>query len=311
MMEIFMKKTFNIQALPWFILFFLCVFPFLGFSPRWLAIGNTVFYYLMLSISWNLMMGFGGLFSFGHTALSAVGGYASALFVIHIGIPPMAGLFFGGLIAAIFSLILGLICLRLRGFYLALVTWAFAEIVMGIVKVQYDFTGGTQGLRTLPLFWEGAGRLPYYYLGLALSFLITYSVYRFSKTDYGIYLRSIREDETAAEVLGVNTVLWKVICFTYAGFWAGVAGCYYGHYIGVVDPSMGSLGEMSIVVLTVVVGGMGTVFGPVLGTFLVIVAADLLRGKLAALSMVCFALLMILVVRFFRGGLMQYFGAKR
>jgi branched-chain amino acid transport system permease protein len=306
-----MRKTFTFRNLLWAILVFLAIFPSLGFSPRWLHIGNTVFYYLMLSASWNLMMGFGGLFSFGHTALSAVGGYASALLVIHVGIPPIVGLFLGGVTAAFFSFLLGVICLRLRGFYLALVTWAFAEIVMGVAKVQYDLTGGTQGLRTVPLFWQGAGRVPYYYLGLALASLITYSIYRFSKTDYGSYLRSIREDEMAAEVLGVNTVAWKILCFTYAGFWAGLAGSYYGHYIGVVDPSLGSLGEMSTVVLTVVVGGMGTVFGPVLGSFLVIVAADLFRGKLAALSMVFFSLLMILVVRFFRGGLMQFFGAKR
>jgi branched-chain amino acid transport system permease protein len=305
------KRILNLRILVWAILLFLAIFPFLGFSPRWLHIGNTVFYYVMLSASWNLMMGFTGLFSFGHTALSAVGGYGSALLVTHLGVPPIAGLFLGGLVAAFFSFVLGMICLRLRGFYLALVTWAFAEIVIGVVKVQYDLTGGTQGLRTVGLFWQGAGRIPYYYLGLTLVFLITLSIHKLSKTDYGSYLRSIREDEEAAEVLGVNTVVWKILCFTYAGFWAGLGGAYYGHYIGVVDPSLGSLGEMSIVVLTVVVGGMGTVFGPVIGSFLVIVAADLFRGKLAALSMVFFSLLMILVVRFFRGGLMQFLGPGR
>ena len=305
------KRILGSRILVWAILLFLAIFPFLGFSPRWLHIGNTVFYYVMLSASWNLMMGFTGLFSFGHTALSAVGGYASALLVTHLGVPPIAGPFLGGLVAAFFSFVLGLICLRLRGFYLALVTWAFAEIIIGVVKVQYDLTGGTQGLRTVGLFWQGAGRIHYYYLGLILVFLITLSIHKLSKSDYGSYLRSIREDEMAAEVLGVNTVVWKILCFTYAGFWAGLAGAYYGHYIGVVDPSLGSLGEMSIVVLTVVVGGMGTVFGPVIGSFLVIVAGDLFRGKLAALSMVFFSLLMMLVVRFFRGGLMQFLGPSR
>lgn len=305
------KRILGSRVFVWTLLLFLAIFPFLGFSPRWLHIGNTVFYYVMLSASWNLMMGFTGLFSFGHTALSAVGGYGSALLVTHLGVPPITGPFLGGLVAAFFSFVLGIICLRLRGFYLALVTWAFAEIVIGVVKVQYDLTGGTQGLRTVGLFWPGAGRIPYYYFGLILVFLITLSIHKLSKTDYGSYLRSIREDEEAAEVLGVNTVVWKILCFTYAGFWAGLGGAYYGHYIGVVDPSLGSLGEMSIVVLTVVVGGMGTVFGPVIGSFLVIVAADLFRGKLAALSMVFFSLLMMLVVRFFRGGLMQFLGPGR
>jgi len=175
--------------------------------------------------------------------------------------------------------LLGLICLRLRGFYLALVTWAFAEIVIGIAKVQYDITGGTQGLRTVSLFWPGAGRIPYYYFGLLLATILIFSIHRLSKIKIGFYLRAIREDESAAEVLGVNTVLWKISCFTYVGFWAGLAGAYYGHYIGVVDPSLGSLGEMSIVVLTVVVGGMGTALGPVIGSFLVIVAADLFGGN--------------------------------
>jgi len=287
------------------ILLFACVFPFLGLSPRWLHIFNTVFYYTMLSASWNLMMGFAGLFSFGHTALSAVGGYASALFVIHLGVKPIFAPFLGGVVAAFFSFILGVVCLRLRGFYLALVTWAFAEIVIGIAKVQYDLTGGTQGLRTVGLFGPGAGRVPYYFFGLLLTIAIILSIYLLSKSTVGSYLRAIRDDEEAADVLGVNTMKWKVLCFAYAGFWAGLAGAYYGHYIGVVDPTLGSLGEMSIVVLTVVVGGMGTVLGPVIGSFLVIVASDLFRGKLAALSMLFFSLLMILVVRFFRGGLMQ------
>ncbi|MGQ9600396.1 MAG: branched-chain amino acid ABC transporter permease [Anaerolineae bacterium] len=282
----------------------LALVPLVVRSPHWVHVLNMTFYYILLTTSWNLMMGFTGLFSFAHTALAAVGGYASGLLAVKMGLPPALGILVGGLAAAVASLLLGVVSLRLRGFYLCLVTWAFAEIAVGVLRVEYKITGGTMGLVVPALFPASAGRVPFYYVGLALVLAILLFMVWLSRSRVGIYLRSIRDDELASEALGVDTVAWKVFCFTVCGLWAGLAGAYYGHYIGVVDPGMGSLSEMGLVILMVIIGGMGTLSGPVIGAILVMILSEYLRGSLAAMSMFFFAIVMILVMRFFPGGLM-------
>ncbi|MGQ9676419.1 MAG: branched-chain amino acid ABC transporter permease [Chloroflexota bacterium] len=278
--------------------------PMVVKSPHWLNTLNIAFYYVLLASSWNLMLGYAGLFSFAHTALAAVGGYASALLAIKAGVHPALAMPLGGAIAAASSSILGVVSLRLRGFYLCLVTWAFAEIATGILRVEYQVTGGTMGLVVPGLFPADAGKEVYYWVGLGLVVLYLVFMVALAKSRVGLYLRSIRDDELASEVLGVDTTLWKVFCFTVCGFWAGLAGAYYGHYIGVVDPSIGSLSEMGLVILMVVIGGMGSIVGPVVGAVLVTIISELLRGSLAAMSMLFFAAVFMLVMRFFPGGLM-------
>ncbi len=277
--------------------------PLVVKSPHWLHVLDITLYYILLTSSWNLMMGYTGLFSFAHTALSAVGGYTSGLLALRAGIHPALAMLAGGLMAATASLVLGMVSLRLRGFYLCLVTWAFAEIATGILRAEYEITGGTMGLVVPGLFPTGVKRVAFYFVGLGLVIAFLVFMEYLSQSRVGIYLRSIRDDELASEAMGVNTTAWKVFCFTVCGFWAGIAGAYYGHYIGVVDPGMGSLNEMSLVILMVVIGGIGSIPGPVVGAVLVVILSDLLRGSLAAMSMLIFAIVMVIVMRFFPGGL--------
>ena len=278
--------------------------PLLLRSPHWLQVLCLAFYYVVLTLSWNLMMGYTGLFSFAHTALAAIGGYTAALLILRAGLPHAAALPAGGIVAGLASLLLGVISLRLRGFYLCLVTWGFAEIAIGILRVEYRVTGGTMGLMVPGLFPSAWGKVPYYYLGLLLALAVLGFMVWLSRSRIGLYLRSIRDDELASEVLGVHTVFWKVFCFTVCGFWAGVGGAYYAYVVGVVDPNMGSLSEMGKVILMVIIGGMGTIPGPVVGTLLVMVLSEFLRGRLAAMSMLIFAVILIIVMRFLPGGIM-------
>ncbi|MGC8875254.1 MAG: branched-chain amino acid ABC transporter permease [Chloroflexia bacterium] len=272
-------------------------------SPHWLQVLSLAFYYVVLTSSWNLMMGYTGLFSFAHTALAAIGGYSCALIMLHAGLPHLVALLAAGIVAGLASLLLGVISLRLRGFYLCLVTWAFAEIATGVLRVEYRLTGGTMGLMVPGLFPSAWGKTPYYYLGLLLAIGVLAFMVLLSRSRIGLYLRSIRDDELASEVLGVDTVFWKVFCFTVCGFWAGIGGAYYGYVVGVVDPNVGSLGEMGKVILMVIIGGMGTIPGPVVGTFLVMVLSEFLRGRLVAMSMLIFAVILIVVMRFLPGGM--------
>ncbi|MEW6081661.1 MAG: branched-chain amino acid ABC transporter permease [Bacillota bacterium] len=278
------------------------LFPLLFPLPRWIYMFTLAFYYIIMASSWNVIMGFTGLFSFAHTALAAIGGYTSVLLALHLGLTPWLGLLAAGIFAALFSLFLGMLCLRLHGFYLCLVTWAFAEIAAGVLKVEYKWSGGTMGLTAPGLFPRGQQLLPNYYLGLVLAVLCVVFAWAIYRSRIGLYLRSLRDDPLASEALGVDTTFWKVFSFTVCGFWAGVGGAFFGNFIGVVDPSMGSLSNMGMVILMVIMGGIGTIHGPILGALFVVALSEVLRGELAAMSVFIFAILMILTMRFFRGG---------
>lgn len=280
------------------------VLPFGVDSPVWMTVLNLFFYYAMLSISWNIVFGYAGLFSFGHVAFATVGGYASGLIVIHLGFSPFWGLFVGGVSCALIGVVLGGIVLRVRGFYLCLLTWAFAEVVNVVIKTEHQITGGTGGLIT-PGFFSGPQADFYsYFVGLGLFLLMfVFSALLFHSRP-GLYLFAVRDDLDAAEAMGVNTRLWKVLGFACGGFWAGVAGAYYAHFFGLIDPSIGGLDEMGKICLMVIVGGVGTVYGPLLGTFFVVILSEIIRGSLAEMNLLIFALVMILTMRFIPGGFM-------
>jgi branched-chain amino acid transport system permease protein len=299
------------KTIPFSIIVILVLLPHIGVSTLWIHVICVIWYYLLLAASWNLLMGFTGLYSFGHTAFASLGGYTSAIIAIRFGAHPLLGLILGGVVAAVFSFGLGVVCMRIKGFYLALVTWAFAEIVNGVARVSYDYTGGTQGLRVIGLLGPGTDRITHYYIGGLLALGGLYLISRMVRSRWGLYFRSIRNDELASQVLGVNTVKWKVVCFAFSGLIAGIAGAFYASYVGIIDPSIGSIREMGFVMLMVILGGMGTLQGPVIGVIIVVIISNFLRGKLAALSMLFFAILMIIIVRYFSGGVMQWAGIVR
>lgn len=274
-------------------------------STVWVTILSVFFFYALLAISWNIVFGYAGLFSFGHVAFSAVGGYTSALLAEHIGLSPFLGLLLGGLAAGFVGILIGLMILRVRGFYLCLVTWAFAEVVNVVIKAEHQITGGTGGF-IAPSFFEGPQSELYAYfvgLGLVLAMFVTSALLYHSR--WGLNLFAVRDDIDAAESMGVGTRFWKVFGFAFGSAWAGVAGAFYAHFFNLVDPSIGGLDEMGKITLMVIIGGLGTVFGPLLGSFFVVVMSETIRGWVAELSLLIFALVMILTMRFIRGGFME------
>lgn len=273
--------------------------------PLWVTVLNVFFFYAILAISWNIVFGYAGLFSFGHVAFAAVGGYTSALAAEHWGLHPIFGLILGGLAAAFIGLALGMVILRVRGFYLCLVTWAFTEVVNIVLKAEHKFTGGTGGLMA-PSFVDSAAAETWAYfigLGLMLIMFIVSAVLHHSK--WGLYLFAVRDDIDAAESMGVATRFWKVFGFAFGSAWAGIAGAYYAHFFNVIDPTIAGLDEMGKICLVVILGGLGTVMGPLLGAFFVVILTELIRGWAAETSLLIFATVMILCLRFVRGGLMQ------
>lgn len=278
--------------------------PALVQSPRWMTAIIISFYYVMLTTGWNLTMGYTGLFSFAHVAFAAVGAYASALLALRTGLAPGLAMVAGAAVAALGGLVVGAVCLRLRGFYLVLVTWAAAVIVQTLLQTEYRLTGGTGGLVTPPLY-QTTSQVPFYYTGLALALVSLGFLILVVDSRVGLYLRAIRDDEEAAGAMGIRTTFWKVAAFSSGALLAGVAGSFYAHYLGIIDPTIASLDEMAKIILMVVVGGAGTIAGPVVGAIGVTLSQELLRGSAADWSMVVFSVIIIVTVRFAREGLLQ------
>jgi len=178
-------------------------------------------------------------------------------------------------------------------------------VVNVVLKAEHHITGGTGGLLA-PSFVPGPNaELVGYYTGLgllSLAFAVSAFLYH---SRWGLYLFAVRDDIDAAESMGVKTRFWKVFGFAFGCAWGGMAGAFYTHYFNLIDPSLGGLDEMGKVCLIVIIGGLGTVYGPVLGSFFVVIVAEFLRGWVGGYSLLIFATIMILAVRFVRGGFME------
>lgn len=263
------------------------------------------FYYIIVACGWNLIAGYSGQFSLAHHTFAALGGYTSALLAVNFGIPPLLGIFIGGLTAMTTSYVIGRLCLKLRAIYLAIATWAFSGCFELFIRMQYEWTRGDLGLPTPPLL-VSASKIPYYYIGFSIMLVSVLIMYKIVNSKVGLYIRAIRDDEEAAMAMAVDTVKWKTFTFSLVGFFAGIAGAFRAHYIGLMSPVTARFDEMIIIILMVILGGYGTFLGPIIGAPLVRVLLEYLRVY-GEIRMILFAALVIIISRFFRGGLVGLF----
>ena len=195
----------------------------------------------ILSVSLNLSMGYTGLFNLGHAAFFAIGAYVSALLVLGLGFSFWVAILGAGLFAAVFGFLLSKPTMRLKGDYLALGTLGFAFIVEAVLKNWTEVTRGPLGIPGIPkpeLFGFVFSSLESYLL-LSVGFLALtiFVIHRTVNSPFGRVLKAIREDETAAQTLGKNTVRYKALALTISAFFAGIAGSLYAHYITFIDPT--------------------------------------------------------------------------
>jgi len=197
---------------------------------------------------------------------------------------------------------IGWVCLRMSGPYLAIFTLGFSEIVRIVISSEDDVTAGMAGLHTAPLF-QSATRLPYFHAAFALlagSLLLMGLLVR---SRWGLFLRAIREDEQAAGASGVAVARFRILAFAIASGFAGLAGGFYAHYIGIMTPGVGDLDEMAKLVVMTVIGGMERLPTAVGGALVVEVALELLRGY-GQWRLPLFGVLLLLTMRFARNGLL-------
>lgn len=270
----------------------------------------------IFAIAWNLVAGFAGLKTFGHHAFFGLGAYGSALLAMRLGLSPWITLWLGGLIAAAAGLVIGTPILRIRSVpHVAIVTLGFAEIVRICIANLSSLTRGEMGLWGIPQF-EGftlpgigrvnfgpADKVAFYYLALALTVLTMVVVVRLMRSRTGLAMLAMRDSENAAESLGVNLTRMKLLVFALSAFITGIAGGFYAHYLSILTPSSAvGLDLMISIIAMVLVGGIGTFTGPLVGALALTVLIEALRD-LEDLRLLGYGLLIVLIVMFLPRGL--------
>ncbi len=276
------------------------VLPFF-LSDYQLHVAIVSFYYATMTSAWSFLAGRTALFSLCTHALAGLAAYTSALSIVYLALPLWLSIPLGVAVAGLLSLFLATITLRMRGIYLALSTWAFAEISRLVISAEYQITRGDLGLQTVLLF-SLRDLINYYYLFLAIAIGTIIFLYHFMNSPFGIFTWAIGQDAIAASVCGINVYRWRVIATVISGILAGIAGSFYGHYIGVLAPSLLGFHEMATIIMMAIIGGFGTLYGPVLGALTLQVLFEVFRIY-KEWRLVVFAVAVLITVRIYREGL--------
>jgi branched-chain amino acid transport system permease protein len=275
--------------------------PYLGDYALHLLI--TSLYYTILAASWNLLAGFTGQFSLAQQAFAAIGAYGSGLLTTIYGLPPWLGILCGTGLAALLGLGLGRLVLRMRAIYLAIATWAFAETVHILLTAAYTITRGELGLTVPQLVETPRG---FYMLFVPLTLICLLTMHALLRSRFGIFMRAIRDDELRALSLGIDTTSVKTLVFTLSSAFAGLAGATYAHYVVVLSPQIADFSEMAKLVVMVVIGGLGTFAGPLIGAAPIEILNSYL-AKFGEWDMVIYAVVVIVLMRANMGGLVALF----
>jgi len=237
--------------------------------------------YIILTLSLNLLNGYVGLLSIGHAAFYGIGAYASAKLVMEAGAPFPLAMLGAGLIAGVFGYLIAKPTLRLSGIYMTLATLGFNMIFFLIAQNWMSFTNGPLGIMDIPppsIFgYVIESRTQYYYLICFLVLLTIGSMHRLMTCRFGRALVGIRENELAAEAVGVNTTRYKIQAFVLAAFYAGIAGSYYAHFVKYISPDSFYIYESFILLAMLAFGGQGNLIGPVAGAAILIVIPEMFR----------------------------------
>ena len=253
---------------------------------------------IMLAVSLNLVTGFLGELSLGHAGFMSIGAYSSALISIALSntLPPalafLIALLCGGILAAFFGFVIGVPVLRLRGDYLAIVTLAFGEIIKSIIN-YLKFTGGSKGLSKIPLYSD--------YRNFTVVFIITVItivlISNLINSRDGRAIKSIRDNDIAAESIGINISKYKVSAFVIAAGFAGIAGALYAHNVGIIKPSIFDYNKSIEILVFVVLGGMGNIPGSIISAIILTLLPEFLRGA-DNLRMLLYAIVLIVMMIF-------------
>jgi branched-chain amino acid transport system permease protein len=232
--------------------------------------------------------------NFGHALFFGVGAYVAALLNLHMHIPPWGTIPLGALGAVLAGLIIGIPCLRLRGTYLALTTLAFPIILLGLLFAFPGFTGGELGISGISRLAQS--RVASYYITVVLMLVLSTIMWKITDSNTGIIFHAIREDELAVRAAGINTTRYKLLAFCLSGFFAGISGGLYAHFMRIAGPSTLEVSMSFQVVIWAIFGGIVTIYGPVGGVFILFPFLEFIRfwQEYRILVFACVVLLILL-----------------
>ncbi len=274
---------------------------------------TLIFFYAYLGQAWNILGGYAGQLSVGHAAFVGVGAYVTAILSLRLELTPWVGMFVGGTAAALLGAVIGYLGFRfgLRGFYFVLLTVAFAEVCR-IVVLNTEAAGGAVGLYITftgnPAQFQFQDPRAYYYVALALLAGATLVVWRLERSRLGAYLVAIKEDEEAAEALGIDGFRCKLIASVLSAFLTGLGGAFYAFYQFSLQPNTLFGIPLSVeIIIRPIVGGAGTVLGPILGSFILSPLAEISRNYFAqhgwaGAHLIAYGVLLVSVVLFLPQG---------
>lgn len=271
--------------------------------PRHLMI--MIFLYATMGLAWNMIGGYAGQISLGHTLFFGIGAYTSTLMLMKLWVSPWVGMLAGGAISIGISLIIGYPCFKLAGHYFAIATIAIAEIAM-VWMLNWDWAGAAVGL-TLPILPESlinlefhSSKAPYYYIAFGLLILTLLATFWIDRSKLGYYFKAIKGDLEGARSLGIHVTKYKFYALAMSAFFTSICGSFYAQYVLFIDPDSVFPLMLSIIpCLIATLGGVGTIWGPVIGSFILIPISEFTRiylgGGGKGTDLILYGLLIIII----------------
>ena len=281
--------------------------PFVA-SPYQISLLLLVFMYIALACSWNLIGGYTGYFTFGHVAYFGIGAYSSSLLIADAGFHWLAATSLGAAVAALGALVVGFPSLRVKGPAFVILTLAFSQVLRISVHLADQWTGGGRGL-SLP---SNQSLVPVYFAFAFAAVTATCGMWIIDRSAFGRKLKAIRDDEFAAEAVGINTQAEKLKAFVLSAVLPGFCGGVYAWYLSYINPEEAFSLRINVsMIVMVLLGGAGTVFGPLLGAVLVFGVSELLWAHFPTLHQLVFGVVLIALVLFAPDGLLGWFRRVR
>ena len=292
------------------------LFTLLALVPLWVESSYIrhlfiiAFIYAVIASNWDLSLGYAGVFNFGHLTFFGIGVYTAAIATKALGVSPWLTIPLSGVTAACAALLMAAPVARLKGIYVVLVTFAVSQLVLQLVLSQSQITGGAEGMVRLPYLQIGDYKfirdykLGYYYMALSLLMSSTLFLVWLTKSPFGKSLRAVRDNEDYAQARGISISRQRVLALVMSAIFTGIIGGFYAIYLRVASPEVFSFGTMSLALSMVLIGGVGTIWGPVIAAIALTFATEAMAGirGMEEARFILVAIAMIAVLRLAPGG---------
>lgn len=297
------KRTAIILAVIWSIVAILPLF--FGSTNFIMHILIICLIWSVVASCWDLIMGFAGIFSFGQVAFFVIGAYSSAIISARFGVPPVFAVFMAGIIAGLLGVLVGIPCLKLKGAYIALVTFAVHMILEPVLKGDIGLfigTGGSRGILTiepmniLGYTFTNNHPIPYFYLILVVAVICSAIIWVVIKSHWGAAFLALKDAEDFATCLGVSAFKYKLMVFALTSFLTGMVGGFYAHYVGMLSTRMLGIDLFVTLMIILVIGGVGKFPGAVIGAFITVAVNEMLSPLGAYRPIILGAMVVVLVL---------------